>query len=248
MLILARGGGSLEDLWSFNEERVARAIFDCEIPIVSAVGHETDVTIADFVADLRAPTPSAAAEMVVPDRSQWMDSYRSLSLRLARTLSNLLNDLKEQLHWISSRHRQCRPDRLIAQHLQRVDDLDQQLRVQMQLALSQRHHALLRFGARLQTHSPQQRLLRNSSKVHALRLRLHQSIALIVADRSSALTLAGKTLNAIGPQATLDRGYAIVTHGQQLITQAGQVAPADDLQIRLAKGKVDVSVKKVTRK
>lgn len=248
VLILARGGGSLEDLWPFNEERVARAIYSARLPIVSAIGHETDVTIADFVADLRAPTPSAAAEMVAPDRSHWQSNFSSLSSRLARSLGVFFGDLKEQLHWMSGRHRQCRPDRQISQYLQRLDDLDQQLRVQMQLTLSQRHHLLLKAGNYLQSHSPQQRLLRNGNTISALRTRLSQSIAAIVAEKKRALGLAGNTLNAIGPQATLNRGYAIVTRGKELITQATQVAPPDELQVRLAEGRIDVTTNRVHKK
>ncbi|MFS8609180.1 MAG: exodeoxyribonuclease VII large subunit, partial [Gammaproteobacteria bacterium] len=127
VLILARGGGSLEDLWAFNEEIVARAIYECPIPIVSGVGHEVDFTIADFVADVRAPTPSGAAELVVPDSAEWVRAFATLERRLTSTLRRLLNERIQRMDWLTRRLQRRNPRFELEQHAQRLDELERRL-------------------------------------------------------------------------------------------------------------------------
>ncbi|MGH8402925.1 MAG: exodeoxyribonuclease VII large subunit, partial [Gammaproteobacteria bacterium] len=159
VLILSRGGGSLEDLWAFNEEVVARAIYDCDIPLVSGVGHEIDFTIADFVADVRAPTPTGAAELVTPDSSEWLRKLTDTRQHLMRTLFDALTGLRERLDWCAERLEQLHPARLLREHAQRVDELDLRLRQSLQTQLQTRAASLEGLRARLHQHSPAQALI-----------------------------------------------------------------------------------------
>jgi exodeoxyribonuclease VII large subunit len=129
VLILARGGGSLEDLWAFNDERLARAIYDCPIPVVTGIGHEIDFTIADFVADRRAPTPSGAAEIVVPDERAWRQAFQNLLARLTQLTRSVVSRRGEFLTWLAKRLAQTHPGTRLAQQVQRLDDLSERLRL-----------------------------------------------------------------------------------------------------------------------
>jgi exodeoxyribonuclease VII large subunit len=172
VLILARGGGSLEDLWAFNEEVVARAIFDCEIPIVCGVGHEVDFTIADFVADLRAPTPSGAAELVAPDCNEWTRSVELLGRRVRTAMIRSLASRQQTFVWLERRLAQVHPGVELRQRAQRLDELEQRLVRCVRHGLSQRRSTLLELAAHLR----------------------HRSPALRVADARSRLEMARKTL------------------------------------------------------
>lgn len=152
VLILARGGGSLEDLWPFNEETVARAIFDSNIPIVTGVGHETDVTIADFVADHRAATPSAAAEFVSPDQNEWKQLIEALYKDLVKTFQNTVQQYSAQLHHLSKRLRH--PGQKLREQMQRLDQLEKRLTMHMQTQLTQRQQALQALSRSLDMISP----------------------------------------------------------------------------------------------
>ena len=244
VLILARGGGSIEDLWPFNEEAVARAIYHCALPIISAVGHETDVTIADFVADLRAPTPSAAAELVVPDAEDWIVRLASLRRRLHRSIAGSLDDAHETLRWLAGRHHQVRPDRQISQHLLRLDDLDGRLRGLIRIQLANRVQQLTTMAGRLQSRSPQQALLRSRSDLEHTSQRLTQIVSKQLERARSRLNLASATLNSVGPQATLERGYAIVMRADELVTDASKLAPDDAISVRFAQGSATAKVVK----
>ncbi|NOS75569.1 MAG: exodeoxyribonuclease VII large subunit, partial [Methyloglobulus sp.] len=140
VLILARGGGSLEDLWAFNEEIVARAIYASQIPVISGVGHETDVTIADFVADLRAATPSAAAEHATPDQQQWLNKFNELDVRLQQYVQRQLRQHQQKIDWLNGRLNQQHPKQKLTRNQQRLDELDIRLKkaVQLRLAHNQR--------------------------------------------------------------------------------------------------------------
>ncbi len=237
VLILARGGGSLEDLWAFNDEAVARAIFACPIPIVSGVGHEVDVTIADFVADERAPTPSAAAERVVPDRAEWLRSIEATARRLALAMRRRLDDAGQSRRALERRLARVHPGAVLRQHAQRLDELDARLRLAMRRRLQ-------RDAARHRT--AQALLLRASPllRVGALRLRLEAATSrLSVAARGRVgegrrrMELALRTLHAVSPLATLERGYAIVADsGGHVLRDARALRPGERVTARLARG------------
>src|SRR6201999_4447005 len=154
VLILARGGGSLEDLWSFNDEGLARAIVACPIPVVSGIGHEIDFTIADFAADVRAPTPSAAAEIAVPDGEEWLATLGRLAQRLRRGLTRRVDAQRERLRWLIGRAALVSPAARLAQQTQRLDDLEQRLSRSLRQILADRRSHLGEYRSRLWQLSP----------------------------------------------------------------------------------------------
>jgi exodeoxyribonuclease VII large subunit len=152
VLVIARGGGSLEDLWAFNEEVVARALYDCHIPTVSGVGHEIDFTIADFVADVRAPTPSAAAELIAPNGPEWLDRLSVLSRRATKCAQRILQDRGNRHEWLARRLNQAHPGVRLRHQAQRLDDFEQRFKRAIHAALargSSRWHAAQRQLAAL---------------------------------------------------------------------------------------------------
>ena len=158
VIIVGRGGGSLEDLWAFNEETVARAIFSCHTPVISAVGHETDTTIADFVADLRAPTPSAAAELAVADVTAWLQALDEDALQLQRIMQRMIKDARSRLRECELRMRYAKPQQRLMQQKQRLDEYEERLRRAMQSLLEQTRHQLALSEERLRRLSPYEKL------------------------------------------------------------------------------------------
>jgi len=240
VLILARGGGSLEDLWAFNEEPVARAIYACETPLAVGVGHEVDVTIADFAADIRAPTPSGAAEMVAPDSNEWLRNIEGYERRLtaswerrAQRNAELLNSLSKRLH---TQH----PGQRLSQQTQQLDELEQRLKSATGRCIAHRHSRLRELFAHLRRLSPTPAIEQQRSGVQELSLRLRAATAQALRGSGQRLAVAGRALDAISPLATLERGYAIVTREREgkseLIRDAHSVSSGDDLRVRLAKG------------
>ncbi len=198
VLILARGGGSLEDLWSFNEEVVARAIRASRIPVIAGIGHEVDVTIADFAADVRAPTPSGAAELVVPDRAEWLRTLSGIGARLVQAGRRRIARAEERLRWLGGRLARVHPRERLALRAQRLDELE------------------ARLGRALGQH---------------------------LATARARLVSASRTLNAVSPLATLERGYSIlVTAEGRVVHRAAEVSEGDSVIARTGRGSVHARV------
>jgi len=243
VLILARGGGSLEDLWAFNEEIVARAIADCAIPVVSGVGHETDVTIADFVADVRAPTPSGAAELVVPDRHEWLRQVALLARRLQVAFARGAEERRAGFQWLGRRLRQLHPGLRLAQLSQRLDELDIRLARGVRRRLEALRAVLGVETTGLSRHSPVHRIASVGNRLAALELRLTAAARQRLERSRSAVAIAARTLQAVGPLATLERGYAIVTDEHNaVITDAATVTQGQAIHARLARGRLRARV------
>lgn len=247
VLILARGGGSLEDLWAFNEEVVARAIYDCAIPLVSGIGHEVDFTIADFVADVRAPTPSGAAELAVPDCAEWSRGFMSLERRLTSTLRRLLSERVQRFEWVKRRLEQRDPRAELRQHAQRLDDLERRLMRGVRHSLATRQSTLSNLTAHLRRCSPALRVTAAKGRLEVARSTLTATINARLYDIKRRLSLAAGMLDAMSPLATLERGYAIVTdeHGHVLTTSAA-VKVGQRIRTRLAQGEIQARVETTT--
>ena len=240
-IILARGGGSLEDLWCFNEEAVARAVADCVTPVVSAVGHETDVSISDFVADVRAPTPSAAAELLAPDSSDLQRRLDSLSRRLALSLRTRLS--REQLRLEGLARRLRHPGERLRQQAQRLDDLDMRLRRAFQQQATSRHERLARLDGRLHAQHPGRALALLRQRLDSLGERLPRAIELQLRQQRQQLENLAQTLHIVSPLATLGRGYSILLDERgQAVRSAAQTRPGQRLKARLGEGELDVRV------
>ncbi|MDX1498660.1 MAG: exodeoxyribonuclease VII large subunit [Woeseiaceae bacterium] len=224
VLIIGRGGGSLEDLWAFNDEGLARAIAACPIPVVSAVGHEVDFTIADFVADVRAPTPSGAAEIVVPSRADWLRAIASHATRLARTGRRALEDRAQALDWLARRLLRAGPQATLTRQEAEVRELGRRLAAAMR-----------------------ERALEYRPRLAGATGRLTSAARVALADAGHRLGLAARGLNAVSPLATLERGYAIVedlgTGG--VLVDAANVKKGDAIRARLARGILDATVTRV---
>ncbi|QZX82127.1 exodeoxyribonuclease VII large subunit [Metapseudomonas otitidis] len=240
-LILARGGGSLEDLWCFNEEAVARAVATCKTPIVSAVGHETDVSISDFVADVRAPTPSAAAELLAPDSSGLRQRLEGLERRLQLRMRQLIAHQHLRLDGLTRRLRH--PGERLRQQAQRLDDLEMRLQRALDRQVSQRRERLARLETRLAAQHPGRALGLLRQRLDALAARLPRAMRETLGTRRLELQSQVQTLHAFSPLATLGRGYSILLDERgQAIRSASQTQPGQRLKARLGEGELEVRV------
>ena len=244
VLIVARGGGSLEDLWCFNDERVARAIAACRVPTVSGVGHEVDVTIADFVADVRAPTPSAAALATVPDKRSWLDMLAQLEVRISGAMGRALRAQGLALGALAQRLQISHPGAKLAQHAQRLDDLEQRMRLALRASVGGRQQALESLGTRLWRENPRHRLEVLCAHAATLGQRLRTAFAAAQNTLEQRLALASRTLDAVSPLATLGRGFAVVSRVDDgsLLRDAAQAPAGTEIEARLARGRVRATV------
>ncbi len=246
-IILARGGGSLEDLWCFNEEAVARAIAACQTPTVSAIGHETDVSISDFVADLRAPTPSAAAELLAPDRTELLKQLSNTERQLTARIDESLQRKRIQLQHLRQRLRH--PRERLDQHNQRLDDLNLRMQRAMYAALQQRQQRFTYAQTRLNVQHPSETLPAHQQQLAGLQRRLIRATQLRTQHAKQHLHSLLQTLHVVSPLATLERGYSIISNDdQQIIRSVQTLQPAQTLQARLADGYLTLRVENITPK
>ena len=244
VLIIGRGGGSLEDLWCFNEEAVARAIAACPIPTVSAVGHEVDVTIADFVADLRAPTPSAAAEKISPDQQDWLRRLTEQQGRLGQSARRLLQRLDNQLGHLSARLRD--PRRELLEKAQRMDELELRLNKAIRDRLDQQKQKTDYLLQRMSAQSPRRTLKTVKEQTQRLEERLTLAPRHQLRQKDERLQHIAQTLHVVSPLATLGRGYAIVKDdNDRIVRKAGDLETGSQITARLGHGSVSARVTEI---
>ncbi len=236
VVVIARGGGSLEDLWTFNEEAVARGIAASPIPVVSAIGHETDVTIADFVADLRAPTPSAAAEMIVCTRQELLERIEGCRLQAHRAVRFRLAVLARRLYEQAIDRAQALLHRSLGRRTQRIDDAAERLRAAMRRQLAMRERARRTLEDRLRYFDLRPRLRRDRERLNELSGRLTAIMRLQLNRRGQRFEMAATKLGQLDPRLVLSRGYAIVLNKREGIVREAVDAPVgEDVKILLAK-------------
>ncbi|WNY86151.1 exodeoxyribonuclease VII large subunit [Leclercia adecarboxylata] len=247
VLIVGRGGGSLEDLWSFNDERVARAIFASRIPVVSAVGHETDVTIADFVADLRAPTPSAAAEMVSRNQLELLRQLQNGQQRLEMAMDYFLANRTRRFTQLHHRLQQQHPQLRLARQQTVLERLRQRMNVAVDSQLKRAVQRQQRATQRLNQHTPQPRIYRAQTRIQQLEYRLAENLRARLSSTRERFGNAVTHLEAVSPLSTLARGYSVTTATDgKVLKQTKQVKAGDVLTTRLSDGWVESEVKGVT--
>jgi exodeoxyribonuclease VII large subunit len=248
VLILARGGGSLEDLWAFNEEIVAHAMAACETPIVTGIGHEIDFTIADFVADLRAPTPSAAAEAVSPDGIAMLNAFEQWEIAFRQRLRALLNRHTSTVAALERRLQLLHPTRRLQVQSQRLDELEVRLRRSWHRQLSHAKTRLQTQSAHLTRHHPGQRLRLLQLRHDHVQQRLARAIRQILDQHQQTMAALAEQLQAVSPLATLARGYCIAQRCEtgQVLRSFQEISPGELMETRLAEGtlmsRVEVSL------
>ena len=242
VLLMTRGGGSLEDLWCFNDEELANEIFNCDIPIVAAIGHEVDVTITELVADLRAPTPSAAAELLVPDQQSLWQKVDLLNQDLVGNLSFKVNQLQNRLN--IARLKLKDPSQAINHSIHQLEKLSARLSRSLEQIINSKTNQLNKLNQQLSKVDPKERLQRNRYQLDQLSSRIKNAIQKLLDTNQNQLAIAASQLNAMSPLSTLGRGYSITQDSEtkQVISKINQVSQNQSLTIKVSDGEFDCKV------
>jgi len=246
VIILARGGGSIEDLWSFNDETLARTLHTAKIPIVSGVGHEIDFTIADFVADVRAATPSAAAELVVPHQDELITNFNQLKASLLYYIEDYVSTIYQSLDWLNQQLAFFHPKQTIERNKQLVNELFRRIVSASKINMAEAHKQFNNLQHRFENHSPQYRVQQAKLVLASLEKSIQQHGTAKLEQSKQQLNSLARTLDAISPLATLDRGYAIVTQDKngRILLDPANAQHEEEISIQLAKGRLSAKVEK----
>lgn len=237
VLIMTRGGGSLEDLWCFNDEQLAYALHSCPIPTISAVGHEVDFTICDFVADVRAPTPSAAAELVSRDQRETLHRIGHLSHRVEQAWARFFRQHQQQQQHLTVRLQQQHPQRQLQQNGQRLDELSMRAQHSVQRALQQQQRAQSQLSNRLHNVHPERRLAPLQQQQQQLQQRLQLAMQQLLKQQRQQFQALTQGLHMVSPLQTIERGYAVVRKNDgAVVRNPAQLAPGEAFQVKVADG------------
>lgn len=244
-IIIGRGGGSIEDLWNFNEEDVVKAIYFCETPIISAVGHETDFTLSDFVADVRAATPTQAAVMATPDQYELRQYLKQTNLSLTRFIKQHVQQQRKHLEHVSSYYKFQTPTLLYDQQIQKRDDLEKQLSLSMNLRIKNEQQQLQLLTNKFNLKNFKQNINREQLTNNQKRIDLNKVMNNFITNQQNKLTSKLESLNNLSPTNTMLRGYTIVNKDDDVITSTNDLAENDNIVLTMKDGVVDAQVKKV---
>lgn len=242
VLIVGRGGGSIEDLWAFNEESVARAIFESRIPIISAVGHETDTTIADFVADLRAPTPTAAAELAVPNQQELYQHILNRKSYLHQIVSSKLNYEKSRLKKLKNAYPLATPERLYRPFTERIVNLDMRLSKSTQLFLMKKKHDHRHLEGAIKMHSPKNAIKYLEKQLEQSTNLLTRSMFNVLNNKKEAYLSTIRTLEALNPLTIMNRGFSVTYKDNKVIKTVSQLSANDEISIHFQDGEAKAKI------
>lgn len=245
VLIVGRGGGSIEDLWAFNEEAVARAIADSKIPVISAVGHETDTTIADFVADLRAATPTAAAELAVPSRAELVERIMAQRQAMFRSMANGVEQQRRRLKQLQNSYPMAYPERLYRPFVERVERATDSLQRETLQTFRRADDRFSMVKRQLESRNPTGRIQQAERDLAVLSERLDQHVGYLFKAKEQQLKSALRTLDALSPLKIMDRGYAIPFKEGEVVKSARKLRPGDRLKLSMKDGEVETLVEKI---
>jgi exodeoxyribonuclease VII large subunit len=242
VLIVGRGGGSIEELWAFNEEMVAREIFSSKVPVISAVGHETDYTIADFVADLRAPTPTGAAELAVPHFAELLERTSNRQTRLLRAMQEKISAKKEQLAYYQKSYAFKYPKQLYQQKEQQLDDLVESLQKESLRSIQLKKDNYDQLKKRLYRLHPREQIHREKEKHQQLIKKMTRDMSVLLRQKQTEFQSMAASLNALSPLKIMERGYSIAYQDEDIVKSISQVKTGDKLHIQMQDGHVNCQV------
>lgn len=247
VVIIGRGGGSIEDLWAFNEEPVVRRVAELSIPVISSVGHETDTTLIDFVSDMRAATPTAAGEIATPVLMEIHQQLRNLQTRLEQALSRQLQIKRERMQALANASIFQNPERIYQIYQQRVDQLEMRLQQMMQQSVQQKRQQLLKNQHRLELGSPSRRVQTEKQALQYLAKRLEQAQIQLMKDKKQQFQRAIQQLDLLSPLKIMNRGYGILQQEETIIKSVDQLEVNQELTIQLVDGTVRSKVTSVEK-
>lgn len=247
VIIIGRGGGSIEDLWAFNEEPVVRRVAELSIPVISSVGHETDTTLIDFVSDMRAATPTAAAEIATPVLMEIHQQLRNLQTRLEQALTRQLQIKRERMHALANASIFQNPERIYQVYQQRVDQLEMRLQQMMQQSVQQKRQQLLKNQHRLELGSPSRRVQTEKQALQYLAKRLEQAQFQLMKDKKQQFQRAIQQLDLLSPLKIMNRGYGILQQEETIIKSVEQLELEQELTIQLVDGTVRSKVTSIEK-
>ncbi|MDF2680740.1 MAG: exodeoxyribonuclease large subunit [Brevibacillus sp.] len=247
VLIVGRGGGSIEELWAFNDEKVARAIAASIIPVISAVGHETDVTIADFVADVHAATPTAAAELAVPHYLEWVERVKQFDARIQRAVHNRIADQRKRLNQLSNSYAMRQPQRRLEEAAERLDRAHLRMKQSMKHLLTLRRERYGRLAQQIKRYRLADQIGERRKQVLTVRARLDERMRRRLTEQQMTFSARVAQLDALSPLKVMQRGFSLVYAGGQIVKSVEQFASGDELVVRLRDGSATARVEQIDR-